>query len=109
MPRGQKRSSDEIRLRVQCTADENHGKILYFKPTDNLAMIEALQALISGTSSLYKFPPGPGSPIGRCAICQAKLECRIERIEPRAPDVGEALRKSLSEEEQNAEPGKSIH
>ena len=80
---GQKSPTDELRFRVQCTADEGHSKILRFRPTESLVMLEALSALLDGTSSAYKFPPGKGSPIGRCAICGAKLECGpIQRIGP---------------------------
>jgi len=90
MPRGQKRPADVISLRVQCEADESHGKMLRFKTTCALAYIEALAALITGTSEHYVFPPGPGSPIGGgCRVCGAKLRCTIEPPAEKPVEVDE--------------------
>jgi len=99
----------EIRILVRCTAEENHGKILRFRPTESLVLIEAIAALLRGDSPCYVYPPGPGSPIGRCAICQAPLEAEIKQIDDgKGPSTfKEDLRKSL--EENNAESGKQAN
>ena len=124
-----KTTKNEIRIRVQCTANLHHAKILRFQPETPIAFIEALAALINGTHPAYITKPNPGpnapipdrpcefcgerhapgkhSPIGRCAICGATLETTIERIDQApAPDVGGQLRASL---EEDAEHTESLH
>lgn len=94
----QPRMLREQRIYVRCQADEGHVKILRFRPEESLALLVALAALLDGTSPAYIFPPAEGSPIGRCAICGARLECEIKpykREEPE-PDVNKQLQNSLA-------------
>jgi hypothetical protein len=89
----------EIRLKVQCVDNEDHAKILELRhlpyphdpdlalrnPDDWFPFVRyagaQLAALIDGSSPMYIHPPGEGSPIGRCALCQGKLKCTVEEIE----------------------------
>lgn len=123
-----KTNNNEIRIRVQCTAEENHGKILRFDAgLISLSFIESFARLIDGTHPAYVHPPNPGkdapeklcrfcneihasgrhSCIGRCAVCGATLECRIENLLPLDPvDLAAGHRASL---EDNAEHSKPVN
>lgn len=36
--------------------------------------------LLDGTSTMYAFPPGPDSPIGKCGVCGAKITCTVSDL-----------------------------
>jgi hypothetical protein len=62
---------------VRCAKDENHAKVLRIDPALGLGYAETLAGLLDGSSPLYIYPPGEGSPIGKCAVCGAKLNCTV--------------------------------
>lgn len=93
----------DVRLRVQCEANIDHAKIIplqnFFRsptdvsrwqPIDNTHadmvlkrhFAQKLGEIICGTSPMYIYRPGDRSPIGRCAICGAKLSFEIQDLEP---------------------------
>jgi hypothetical protein len=71
----------EIRITVRCKEDENHAKNLRMDASRGLAWVETLAEILDGTSTMYIYPPGPGSPIGKCAICGGKLDAEIQVID----------------------------
>lgn len=71
----------EIRIKVQCENDPNHAKILRLHGEAGLDYAHRLGRLLDGTSALYIYPPGPDSPIGRCAICRGTLSYEVEERE----------------------------
>jgi hypothetical protein len=69
------------RLRIQCTAVHDHAKILLLDGRGR-EYAETLGKLICGESQLYICKPQDGSPIGRCAVCGAKLTYELQHVEP---------------------------
>jgi hypothetical protein len=74
----------EIRIVVRCQQDENHAKTVRFPASFGMENVQTFAGLLDGSSPFYKFPPGAGSPIGKCAICGGKLHCLIKEINPDA-------------------------
>jgi hypothetical protein len=76
-----------IRLTVRCTEVENHAKVLVIDaaclPPEFLGLnyAKVLAGLLDGSSPFYIYPPGPGSPIGKCGVCGGKLKCEVEEVE----------------------------
>ena len=73
----------EIRLKIQCIEDIDHAKILKIEGQTR-DQVEVLGGLLCGTSPFYIHLPGPGSPIGKCALCGGKLEYEIQDFEAQA-------------------------
>jgi hypothetical protein len=72
----------EFRITIRCeTFPGVHAKILHLPYSLGRGHAESLGELLDGTSPHYIHPPGPGSPIGKCAICQGKLTATVEEIE----------------------------
>ena len=67
----------EIRIMVRCAKDKDHAKVLRIDSALGLGYAETLAGLLDGSSPLYIYPPGEGSPIGKCAVCGAKLNCTV--------------------------------
>ena len=70
----------EIRLKIQCVKDRDHAKILRITGQTR-EQVDILGGLMCGNSPFYIFPPGPGSPIGKCGLCGGQLEYSIEEFE----------------------------
>lgn len=64
------------RVTIRCTENKDHAKILQMNLP--LAMVEDFAGLMDGTSPMFIYPPGPGSPIGKCGICRGQLMSTIE-------------------------------
>lgn len=103
---------NEIRIKVQCTENEHHAKILRISSALGREYAEGLAGLLDGTSRFYIHKPGgvmnvpewpgdKGSPIGRCGICGAPFRCSVFEITEGGgdanPDLRNALRDSLDE------------
>ena len=72
----------EFRITVRCaTFPDAHAKILRIDHRLGREHVETLAGLLDGNSPHYIHPPGPGSPIGKCAICQGKLTATVEETE----------------------------
>jgi hypothetical protein len=69
----------EIRLKIQCVKNVDHAKILKIHDAGR-EYVETLGGLMCGNSPFYVFPPGPGSPIGRCGLCGGQLEYTVEEF-----------------------------
>lgn len=74
-----------IQITVRCEATPEHAKVLRLKdrdfPANTRAYADSLAKLLDGTSEFYIFPPGPRSPIGKCAVCQGKVTATVEEVE----------------------------
>lgn len=95
----------EIRIRAQCTKDEDHAKILRFKASVGREYVETLAGLLDGSSPFYIFPPGDLSPIGKCGICGAPIKCSVfelRREGGQGGDISESLRQSITAEVQQS-------
>lgn len=77
----------EIRLKIQCVKNADHAKILRFGSLISLEEVDRLGELMCGTSPLYIHKPGPGSPIGKCALCGGQLEYEVQQIEKQETEV----------------------
>jgi len=42
---------------------------------------ELFAGLLDGTSTMYVYPPGPESVLGKCGTCGAKIRCVVEESE----------------------------
>lgn len=85
----------EIRITVRCTAEPlKHAKVIRVKAKLGLMRARELADLLDGTSLAYVHPPGANSPLGRCCICQAELECTVSKVidgQEAAPTCEEAM------------------
>ena len=71
----------EIRITVRCTAEPlKHAKIVRVKARLGRRRAQELAELLDGTSLAYVHPPGAQSPLGRCCICQAEVECEVSTV-----------------------------
>jgi hypothetical protein len=74
-------NNDYIQIEVRCTAEPHtHAKFLRLDPVFGVEWAGTLSQLLDGTSPLYVHPPGPLSPIGKCAICQAPLQATVQEV-----------------------------
>lgn len=90
---------NDIRLFVHCTVHPEHSKVLpigsfvssapeirRIRPAPNypaertwkIYFARRIGEILCGNSGLYRFPPGAGSPIGRCAVCGGALEFDVQ-------------------------------
>ena len=76
----------EIRLKIQCVKNADHAKILRFGSLISWEEVDRLGGLMCGTSPLYIHKPGPGSPIGKCALCGGQLEYEVQEMEKKNAD-----------------------
>jgi hypothetical protein len=87
---------NEIRIVIRCQKDDDHAKVLRFDPHLGFEWVWTLAGLLDGTSPFYIYPPGEGSPIGKCAICGAPYTCTVLEInDGQAPDIKKNLQESL--------------
>jgi hypothetical protein len=81
-PKGLEMMSRMIQITVRCQDHpQKHAKILRLNPGAGMGTAETLAALLDGTSSLYFFPPGEQSPIGRCCVCGGKVKSEVGEVE----------------------------
>lgn len=72
---------NEIRILVKCIKREDHRKILRMRVELGKHYAETLAGLLDGTSPYYIHKPAEGSPIGKCGLCGAPLECEVYETE----------------------------
>lgn len=79
----------QVRITVQCQANQDHSKILRLgtiEPEDEgklLRYAKDIAAILDGSSKYYIFPPGAGSPIGKCVRCWGTFRVIVEEVEER--------------------------
>jgi hypothetical protein len=72
----------EFRITIRCEAQPTvHAKVLRLDHKLGREYADCVAGLLDGTSVHYIYPPGPGSPIGKCGICQSKLTATVEEVE----------------------------
>ncbi len=71
---------EQIRIVVGCTKNENHAKVLMLDGGCGMGRAQVLADLLDGSSHFYIYPPGEGSPIGRCALCGGKLATQVTTV-----------------------------
>jgi len=78
---------DAVRITVRCVKDANHAKLLQFMSNPEgmpwtLPLATEVAAVLDGSSKRMYHPPGPGSPVGRCAVqgCGGRLKCEVQKL-----------------------------
>lgn len=80
---------NEIRIRIECTVDKDHAKILRLDAARGAIYAKELAELVCGTSPIYIHKPAtlreptgrnPIAVFGECAVCRAKLGYTIETL-----------------------------
>lgn len=65
-------------INIRCAnGHEQQLKIQKPDKRDEEALARNLAGLLDGSSLLYLYPPGEGSPIGKCGICQAQIKATV--------------------------------
>ena len=71
----------EIRIMVRCVSEpKKHAKVVRVKAKLGKRRAQELADLLDGSSLAYVHPPADASPIGRCCICHADVECEVSEI-----------------------------
>jgi hypothetical protein len=75
--RQEEEGMSEIDVCIEATCEKGHRQLLQIEGQGREWAL-TLAGLLDGSSEMYRFPPGPESPIGKCGVCGSQISCEVK-------------------------------